>query len=172
MKYFLHPLVLGLLSVVLAGCSDGDLQIETIDFDTVDVQFCENATTVNSRIFFKINNDEALILELQNGLLKNEVSDGTLRSTVPGQSQLTYRIFTDNVTKNYFCSAIPPSLPTVSREIEAQAGEVLVTTLRSAADTTVFEHTIALSGISLVNDQGERITDLRINEFGSITTSQ
>lgn len=152
------------------GCSDGDLQIETIDFDNVTVQYCVSAPTTATTIFFKINNDEALILDLQEGLLVNEVSDGVLSSTVPGQSTVTYRLFSENVTKNYFCSDIPPGSPTVREEIGATAGEVLVTTVQSATDTTAYIHTIELSGISLVNDKGERITDLRINNFGAVTT--
>lgn len=152
------------------NCSDGDLQIETIDFDDVTVQYCGSSPTTATSIFFKINNDESLILDLQDGLLKNEVSDGTLSSTVPGQSNVTYRIFSENVTKSYFCSDIPPGSPSVLEEIGAAAGEVLVTTVQSATDTTAYIHTIELSGISLVNDKGERITDLRINNFGTITT--
>ncbi len=162
--------ILILFSGLFVACSDGDLQIETIDFDNASVQFCESSATTATRIFFKINDDEALILNLQGGVLKNAASDGTLSSAVPGQSQLTYRIFSDAVTKAYFCGDIPPSTPLVTEEIEASAGEVLVTTIQSATDTTAYEHTIELSGISLVNDKGERITNLTISDFGTITT--
>jgi hypothetical protein len=155
---------------LILGCSDGDLQIETIDFDSAPIQYCGTAPTTDTNILFKISNDEALILNLQDGLLVNEASDGTVSSTVPGQSNVTYRIFSDNVTKSYFCDDIPPADPTVMEEIAAVAGEVLVTTVQSATDTTAYVHTIELSGISLVNDQGERITDLRINNFGTVTT--
>lgn len=158
------------LSLIYWGCSDGDLQIETIDFDSTSLQYCPSTPTVNTRIYFKINEEQALILQLQNGLLKNEVSEGTLRSTVPNQSQLTYRIFDETVARNYFCASIPPSTPTVVEEIVASGGEILVTTVQKANDPTSFEHRIQLSGISLVNEAGERITDLRINEFGTVTT--
>lgn len=163
-------LIFFLFPAIFIACSDGDLQIETIDFDAEEVQFCGTTATTATTIFFKISSDEALILKLQNGLLKNEASAGTLSSTVPGQSQLTYRIFSGNVDKDYFCGDIPPGTPVVNEEIAASAGEVLITTVRSASDTTAFEHNIQLSGISLVNEQGERITDLSINDFGTITT--
>jgi len=161
-----------LLPVLVLSCSDGDLQIETIDFSDAAVQFCGSKATTSTTVFFKLNSEEALILKLQSGLLKNKVSDGTLSSDVPGKSKVTYRIFSDAVNKNYFCSDIPPGTPTVVEEIEASAGEVLVTTVQSATDTTAFEHTIELSGISLVNDKGERITDLNVDSFGTITTTQ
>lgn len=166
----MNRLVFFLFPAIFIACSDGDLQIETIDFDAEAVQFCGGKATTATTIFFKISSDEALILQLQNGLLKNEASAGTLSSTVPGQSKLTYRIFSDDVVKEYFCSDIPPGTPLVTEEIEASAGEVLITTVMSANDTTAFEHNIRLSGISLVNEQGERITDLSINDFGIITT--
>ena len=154
------------------SCDDGDLIIETIDFNDISISFCESATTVNSTLFFKIKTTEALVLELQSGLLKNEVSADTIVSTVPGQSQLIYRTFSDNVSSNYFCDAVPPIIPTVSDEFEAESGEVLITTVQSENDSTIFEHKIELSGISFVNSSGQRITDLRINDFGTITTEE
>lgn len=152
---------------LLISCDDGDLQIETINFDDGDVQYCNTATTATS-IFFKINEDEALILNLQTGIIKNEVSDGIIISTVPAQSKITYRIFSDNVTKNYFCDAVPPVTPSVLQEINAEGGEVLVET--TTKDSITYEHQIKLSGISLVDDSGHRITDLRINDFGTFST--
>lgn len=157
---------------LLLACNDGDLQIEIIDFDDISIQTCESAITVDSNLFFKINTTEALILELQSGLLKNEVSQDTIVSTVPGQSNLIYRIFSGTVTANYFCDAIPLTEPTVLEEIEASNGEVRISTIQNPADSTQFQHTIELSNITLINEQGERITDTRINDFGTVTTSQ
>lgn len=156
----------------MSSCSDGDLQIETIDFDDVAIQTCETSVTTGTTVFFKISGEESLILDLQDGLLKNEETQDTLVSTIPGQSSLLYRIFTAGVTKNYFCDAIPPAEPTVLEEIEAVSGEVLVSTVRNATDTTLFEHSIRFRDVTLVNAQGERITDTSINEFGTVTTKQ
>jgi len=153
------------------SCNDGDLQIETIDFDSVAISTCESTVTTSSTIFFKINSKEALILELQSGVLKNEVSDGAITSLVPSQSMLTYRVFSDNVTSNYFCDAIPTTTPSVIEEIEAENGEVLITTILSEGTTDTFEHTIQLSGITFITSTDQRITDLQINDFGTITTN-
>ncbi len=156
---------------LLVSCNDGDLQIETIDFDSVGIITCESTVTTSSTIFFKINNKEALILVLQSGVLKNEVSDGVITSLVPSQSKLTYRIFSDNVTSSYFCDAIPTTTPSVIEEIEAEDGEVLITTVLAEGTTDTFEHTIQLSGITFITSQDERITDLQINDFGAISTN-
>ncbi len=157
---------------LLVSCNDGDLQIETIDFDSVGISTCESTVTTSSMIFFKINNKEALILELQSGILKNEASDGVITSLVPSQSLLTYRIFSDNVDSDYFCDAIPATTPSVIEDIIAEAGEVLITTTLAEGTTDTFEHTIQLSEITFITSTNQRITDLRINEFGTVTTSE
>lgn len=157
---------------MLLSCSDGDLQIETIDFDSVSLQYCTAPIRNAKNIMFKINDDEALILELQSGVLNKGVVGETVttESTVPNQSQVTYRIFSDGVTKNYFCDDIPTTEPTVVDEIEAQDGTVIVETVANE-DNTAFVHTIRLSGISFVTNSDERITDLTISEFGEVTTA-
>ena len=167
-KFFFLISCMGLL----CSCSDGDLQIETIDFDSVSVQFCTTPQTTTKNILFKINEDEALIMELQSGVLNKGVVGETVvtESAVPSQTQITYRIFSDNVSKGYFCDDIPPVTPTVVEEIEAEDGTVIIETVANAENTD-FVHTISLSGISFVNDIGQRITNLTINEFGEVTTA-
>lgn len=152
------------------SCDDGDLQIETLNFDDSAIDFCGTVTT-GSQVFFKINGDEALILTLEEGILKNEVSDGNIESAIPGNSQITYRIFSANVSNSYFCGNIPPTTPTVIDEIGAIDGVVLVNTIL-LEDGVTYQHTIQLSEISLVNDDGSRITDLSINDFGVVTTTE
>ncbi len=164
-------LVFILFTGILMSCNDGDLQIESIDFDTISIQTCESTITLSSTVFFKLNGEEALILELASGLLKNEVSQDTIISSLPGESNLIYRLFTGTVATDYFCDAIPPIDPTVLEEIEASVGEVLITTIQSPTDSNLFEHTIELRNITLINQQGERITDTSISNFGTITTS-
>ena len=161
-----------MLLLLIISCDDGDIQIETIDFDSASLEFCEAETTTGSTVFFKLNTSEALILDLQSGVLKNEASDGPITSTVPDQSQITYRTFSDNISKSYFCDDIPPVTPTVVEEIIAEGGEIFITTVQNATDTTQYDHTIELSGISLVRDNGDRITDVTINNFGTISTKE
>src|SRR5690606_9394309 len=154
------------------SCGDNDLEIETINFDSVSLQFCTAPRTNAKNILFKINETESLILELQSGVLnRGAIGDTvTTESSVPGQSQLTYRIFSDNVTKNYFCDDIPTVEPIVVDEVEAEDGLVIIETVADAEGAN-FVHTISLSGISFVTESGERITNLSISEFGAVTTA-
>lgn len=154
------------------SCSDGDLEIETIDFNDVAPQFCVTPDPATNNILFKINGTEALILDLQSGALNNGVIGDTIstQSTVPSQSSLTFRVFSETVTNTYFCDDIPPVTPTVVEEILAQEGNILIETIIDA-DTTNYVHTISLSDISFVNEAGERITNLTIDAFGEVVTA-
>lgn len=158
--------------MVIYSCDDGDIQIETINFDDSDIQFCGNAPTTETTLLFKTVDKEALILTLKSGTFKNEASEGEIIYPISGDTKITYRIFSDKISKNYFCDVVPPKTPLVVEEIEAQSGSVLITTIAKVeGETTTYEHTIRLSEISLVNKTNDqRITDLRINNFGTITT--
>lgn len=157
---------------LLFSCSDGDLEIETIDFDSVDIEYCTDPVTDEKNLLFKINGDEALILVLQSGVLNNGTVGETVttESTVPSQSQVTYRIFSDDVDDDYFCDDIPPAEPVVISEVEAEDGLVIIETMVDPDDDTQFIHTISLSGISFVTEDDERITNLSISEFGDVYT--
>ncbi|WP_431161298.1 hypothetical protein [Flagellimonas beolgyonensis] len=167
-KYFFLCITLCLLF----SCGDGDLEIETIDFDSVTLQFCTTPSATEKNILFKINNTEALILELQSGVLNKGVVGETVvtQSAISNQSQLTYRIFSDDVAKNYFCDDIPPVEPVVIDEVEAEDGFVTISTTADEANGN-FVHTITLNEISFITESGERITNLSVSTFGEVTTA-
>lgn len=158
-----------MVAVMALACDDGNIEIETLDFESGDPQSCDGISVTGANVLFKINGDEALILELPANAIKNEVSDGSLTFAVPGTAQVTYRLFSDTVSNTYFCSEIPVTSPTVLDEIEAVNGTVRITT--SSDDGTTFTHTIELLEISLLTSSNTRITDLRINNFGEVTTN-
>lgn len=165
-----------IITMLFAGlffsCGDNDLEIETINFNDVALQFCTAPRTNAKNVLFKINDTESLILELQSGVLGQGVIGDTIviESTVPAQSQLTYRIFSAKGTKDYFCNDIPPMEPKVLEEVQAEGGMVIIETAMGA-DSSHFAHTIRLSGISFVTGKGERITNMDIDDFGEVTTA-
>lgn len=160
---------------LLCSCDDGDLQIESVDFEAVDIQSCgdlEDAT--ETTFFFKIDQDEALLLNLEDGLLINQTSSpGTLQSSLPTASNLIYRLFSDNVAQGYFCDAIPPLEPTVIKENTATAGAIAIDTKVDAVTqlNKSYVHTISITDLSLTNDQNERLTDSSTLVYGDFKTS-
>lgn len=167
-------LLIGLLGF-MSACDDGDLQIEQVDFDSVSISTCgdvEEAT--DATFFFKIDQDEALILNLESGLLTNQTPEaGSLTSVIPSASDLVYRLFSDDVSSDYFCSNIPPIEPTVIEENTATGGSLSIDTHISSAtkDVKNYGHTISITGLALTNAQGESITDTSTFEYGTYTTS-
>lgn len=160
------------LTLVMA-CDDGDLQIETLDFDSASIEVCDDnpVEAAKANVLFKLNDTEALILELPSDAILNAVSETEIERAVSasGPAKVTYRTFSDQVSTAYFCSDIPLTTPTVVEEIIAEGGSVFINTTLSS-DSTNYEHAITLSGISLVTSENDRITDLSINNFGSVST--
>jgi len=166
MKYLLHIFLL----VLIISCDDGDLQIETIDFDAITtIQFCNTLTAETAETLFKINDNESLILQLPADFLKNETTTETLTISIPEDAQLLYRTFSSTVNDTYFCSTIPVINPVVNEEITAINGSVTVYT--KLLDSNTYEHEIQLQDISFVSETGIRITDLSVQNFGTVVTS-
>ncbi len=172
--WFMKKILLGFLLVLFLGCDDGDLQIETLDFDNANIQVCDNrpVTANATNVLFKLNDIETLILELPATAIKNEITlpPITIGVSATGPGKITYRTFSAKVGKDYFCSEIPLTEPNVISEIVATGGSVLIETTMST-DSTKFEHAIVLSEISLKTSDDVRITDLRINNFGTVITA-
>lgn len=172
MKQLLAICCLGLFF----SCDDGDLQIETIDFDSVSIQTCGAPAPqgLDSEFFFKINGDEALVLSLQADLLQNETSVlNTVVSSFPSASSLTYRLFSGNVNMNYFCDDIPPLDPTVTTESTAVGGDIIINSLVSSVNATVktYSHSIIFQELSLSNEAGERLTNTSNFDYGDFSTT-
>ena len=167
-------LFLGFL-IVFFACDDGDIQIDRLDFESVKVESCGNLDEpIETTFFFKIDQDEALLLDLASGLLKYETSTpGALTSTIPSPSNLIYRLFSENVSQSYFCDAIPSLEPTVTKENTASAGDIAIDTKVSSAtkDNKTYSHTISITGLSLTNEIGESLTDSSTFLYGDFTTS-
>jgi len=164
-----------IICFLIFGCNDGDLQIETIDFDDSAIQFCSaEPNDLEETLFFKINQDEALILDLQANLLENVTSvDESINSSFPNESQLLYRLFSDNTNLDYFCAAIPPLTPTVQNEFNAESGTITITSKVNTvtAASKSYTHHITISDLSLTNDKNERLTNTSILDFGEYTTT-
>ena len=164
--------------LLMLSCDDGDLQIEEVDFEASTIEFCDIDTTIEDELditlLFKIQDDEALILTLEEGLLENETSEiNSITSEIPGESQLTYRFFSDAITSSYFCDDIPPSTPTVLEEIDATGGTLIINTFVSVASETTktYRHDIQFQQVSLTNSLGERLTDTAGFNYGNVSST-
>ena len=77
------------------ACADGDLQIES-DFENVAASHCSELNQTDASFLFKVNDTEAIILELPAGALNNGNSETTPVVTeleISGEAELIYRFF-------------------------------------------------------------------------------
>ena len=162
-KLFLAVLLLSLF----ISCSDGDITIQSISFNEIGIESCTQTTATT--LLFKINDTESLALQLPEGLLKNSVSEQTIQSSIPNQTTLNYRIFSEGISASYYCSVLPEIGVNVVKDANATAGTVFINTSLSE-DGNNFKHEIQLSGVSFIYQDGKRITDVNLNYFGVFTT--
>tara|TARA_R110002012_G_scaffold322105_1_gene555806 strand:- start:9543 stop:10052 length:510 start_codon:yes stop_codon:yes gene_type:complete len=160
------------LCLFILSCDDGDLQIETLDFNEASLQTCGAVAIAQNNVLFKLNTNEALIMNLGPNALKNEVGAFVIEITASTSTTVSYRIFSDTATKNYFCDAVPPVSPTVVEEIIASQATIAVTTTNTGTATEpIYSHQIEITKITLQTASGQRITDLTVSEFGTVTTT-
>jgi len=134
-KLFLAVLLLSLF----ISCSDGDITIQSISFNEIGIESCTQTTATT--LLFKINDTESLALQLPEGLLKNSVSEQTIQSSIPNQTTLNYRIFSEGISASYYCSVLPEIGVNVVKDANATAGTVFINTSLSE-DGNNFKHEI------------------------------
>lgn len=164
---------LGLLCfvVMISGCDDGDLILEDINFDDAPVATCDN-----NAIIYKLNEKEALLLELPEVVFPSETK--TQEITIGGKIRVVYRFFNGTVKKENICETIPPITPIVVDQWTANAGGKIViksTPIKSTDATnnstkiTGYNHYIVLKNITFQKTNGTQVYDEFI--FGDYTTS-
>jgi len=151
MKKFIYII---LLCLGLQSCDDGEVIFTTFDFDEINLQYCGD---VGDFVFFKIKTQsfEALALQLRTQDSILHVPDTTVTYVLgDGTHSLTYRIFREQITANYFCNAIPPTTPETTLEYTSTAGSAEVR-------TTMESETV---GLTIINTYYTRIilTNLRM----------
>jgi hypothetical protein len=147
------------LALTLFSCNDGNFDVPVFEF----------TNTVNScgeYILFVTNSDntEVLVLTLNSTHISNELGDATY--SISSGLEVNYRIFEDGIGTNYFCQAIPPLIPKVLKELNAESGTINITT---AEISNGYTYTITISDL-LFNDNDERIL-FETLDFGVFTVT-
>lgn len=115
-------IVLGI--VALTACNDGDISVQSMNFSNSDIQNCNG-------LYFKINGKELLVADFNKGDFSdqldinaplNEEQSFQITSSHP----IIYRVYSDKVTSNVICSAIPPSEPIVNSEYISIPGATVI----------------------------------------------
>lgn len=159
--------VLLFLFATTIACNDGGLEVENIDFNGINISYC-GTLDLEEELLFKLNDREALILELPNNFFTLE--EKSREYTIGSTAQLIYRIFDEKVSASYFCALIPEVTPKVVNSYEAVGGKLLATSSLNA-ETNQYDYLIELQEVSFALNENERITNLSIDEFGQLSFS-
>lgn len=134
---------------MLQACDDGDITLESFNFDTVNIQKCSN-----NNLVFKINGNELLLLNIpESSFLNEETLDGSPRIiSISSNNQIIYRIYSGNISSTSICSTIPPANPVVENEWITIGGSIeIITDALYATDgvtITGYTHNIKFKNVN------------------------
>ena len=124
--------------IALSSCDDGDIIVSSFDFSEQDVEYCSTVDNTESEtvnyIFYKINSEtnEAIAFRISTDEpILTELSNETPYTFNLGSSSnsfVSYRIFNNAITSDYFCNEVPPSQPSVTEEYISAEGTVTIVT--------------------------------------------
>ncbi len=121
MKKFFTIASIAMLTV-LSSCDDGNIVYNDIDFSK-DTSVSKCSTVGAEKIFYKIQNDEALILVVDADNLMQDQTTESVDVEIDGQStSLDYRKYTSKVDNTSICNLPPPATPSVVKSIAASPG--------------------------------------------------
>jgi len=120
-----------LFALLLNGCDDGDLTVDTIDFKDVTSASCDPLTNT---LIYKLKPQESLLLNMP--IDKTVVNDPTIEGQPPltytidnAAYRVVYRAYDGTVAKENICGTIPPKTPNVTEEwIALPGGKIEITT--------------------------------------------
>jgi len=137
-----------LLVIGLSSCDDGEITLQSFDFEAQNIQKC-----VTNELLFKIKGSELLLVTLPNSATANEVTpeDQPRVIQVNSTNQVLYRKYSGNLTNATICSTIPPSSPSVKKEWVATGGtiEIITTERRNSNNELIgYSHNIRFVNIN------------------------
>ena len=160
--------------LLLNGCDDGNLTLETINFEDVATQSC----STNS-IIYKLKEREALLLEIPKTTFVNEPTVVGIPTVVEidKTNRVVYRFYNGTVAVDNICNTIPPALPNVTDQWTATSGKIqIITTTITASGAiagstkiTGYNHNIAFSNITFEKTNGTQV--YQDFPFGNYITS-
>ncbi len=162
--------------LLLNGCDDGNLTLETINFGKAATKSCPS-----NNIIYRLNEKEALLLEIPKTVFENEPTTDPKSPKIINIDNSTYRLvyrFYDGiVTTNNICNTIPPAKPYVIDQWTASSGKIeIVTTAIKTTDATNnssritgYNHNIAFKDIIFDKEDGTKINKDTLSFGNKIT---
>ena len=171
MKRFLG--LVGLLLVINA-CDDGDLTVDTLDFDSVNAVKC-----TSKDVIYKVKDSEILYLEIPS---TDFVNDETLANTptlipISTTKRVVYRLYNGTASADNVCPSVPSATPNLKEEWITTSGTIEITTTAiKTTDVTTnatrisgYKHYIVLKNVTFQKASGDQLYESFV--FGNYTTN-
>lgn len=152
---------LGILICVfaLAGCDDGDLIVDTIDFSDVTTSSCDE-----NNLIFKLKESEALILDIPETTFVNDPTDpdAPIELNIDGTNRVVYNFYNGKVASDNICDLIPSAIPSINKQWFASSGiiQISTTAVKSLDETnnstriTGYNHNIIFRNLTFTKEDG------------------
>ena len=160
--------------LLLNGCDDGDLTLETIDFEDAETKSCSD-----NNIIYKLKENEALLLEIPKTTFENEPTDPESPIVIDidnSTNRVVYRFYDGAVAEDNICNTIPPATPYVSDQWTASSGKIEIATTTKTIPGTIagstvitgYNHRIVFKNITFAKTNGTQVYETFV--FGDYIT--
>ena len=165
--------VLMLLVMFLTfACDDGDLDISSFEFED-EVNICGTKSYTLYRLSTNEQREALIVTLTDQQIRKDEDIVLPVNVTANGDYTVTYRLFDDQLTDNYFCASVPPVEPTVLKDWRGVSGTIFVENQpiygTDGETITGWKHYIVLIDVVLqVDDQELKLDETFV--YGTVET--
>ena len=154
------------------SCDDGDLDISSFEFED-EVNICGTKDYTLYRLSTNEQREALIVTLTDQQIRKDEDIVLPVNVSANGAYTVTYRLFDDQLTDNYFCASVPPVEPTVLKDWRGVSGTIFVEN-QPIYDTdgetiTGWRHYIVLIDVVLqVDDQELKLDETFV--YGTLDT--
>lgn len=160
--------------VLLISCDDGEIALQSFNFDTVSIQKCSSKA-----ILLKTKADEILLINFSSDANFDSAFENTATGDTPRvlnvgtNNQVIYRKYNGNTSSGLICDNLTPANPIVTKEWTASGGTIIIETnpvfAADGVTITSYTHNIQFENINFTgNGNSFSFTNYT---FGNYTTS-
>ena len=166
----------GLVSLLLFinACDDGNLTVETIDFENIAAVKC-----TSKDVIYKVKDAEILFLEIPSTAFGFDETPLGTPTLIPISSTIraVYRLYNSAASADNVCPTVPSATPNVKEEWITTSGTIQITTTAikvpgpeiNSTKITGYKHYIVLKNVTFQKPSGNQLYESFV--FGNYTTN-
>jgi hypothetical protein len=151
-------------AIAFSACDDGDLVVDTINFDEIATSTCGEA----NNLLFKLKDSESLILNIPDDVFKVTFKEEPTEKDTPielvinSTNQVVYNFYDGKVATSNICDLLRPKSPNIVTQWKASSGIIQITTeaVKKSNETdnstqiTGYKHNVIFKNITFAKGDG------------------